>query len=164
MKTLLIVDGYNVIYAHPQWKRCDLDLAKEKLINEMINFSANSNFDIVVVFDASKTEELEKTIQITPSVKVIFTGKGVTADSCIERMVHQKVEGRIIYVATSDYHQQKVIFNKGALRKTPPELFREMKEAKKELKVLTSRPKKVFLEERVDEKTRRKLERMRHKH
>src|SRR5699024_11594907 len=61
------------------------------------------------------------------NVVVIYTNEDETADECIERLVSSlKNVKNQVYVATSDYMEQRTIFSRGALRISARELRIEM--------------------------------------
>ena len=82
-----LVDGYNVINAWPELIRLrgNLDEARDVLVHILTEYGAFENYEMTVVFDAFFTEDEEHAQQITDRMKVIYTGAGETADSCIER-------------------------------------------------------------------------------
>src|SRR5699024_2416820 len=61
-------------------------------------------------------------------LEVIYTKENESADECIERLVTDvKNIVNQVYVATSDFTEQRVIFGRGALRKSARELYIEYK-------------------------------------
>lgn len=100
-----LVDGYNVINAWPELMRLrgNLNEARDVLVHILTEYGAFENYEMTVVFDAFFTEEEEHELQISDRMKVIYTGAGETADSCIERLAYTAVRaGREVYVVTSD--------------------------------------------------------------
>ena len=100
-----LVDGYNVINAWPELMRLrgNLNEARDVLVHLLTEYGAFENYEMTVVFDAFFTEEEEHELQISDRMKVIYTGAGETADSCIERLAYTAVRaGREVYVVTSD--------------------------------------------------------------
>ena len=97
-----LVDGYNVINAWPELMRLrgNLNEARDVLVHILTEYGAFENYEMTVVFDAFFTEEEEHELQISDRMKVIYTGAGETADSCIERLAY--TAGREVYVVTSD--------------------------------------------------------------
>lgn len=66
---------------------------------------------------------------------VFFTKEKETADECIERLVGEfSNRRRQIYVATSDFVEQHIIFAQGALRISARELHLEIEENQKQVK------------------------------
>ena len=53
-------------------------------------------------------------------VRIIYSKKGETADTVIEEMVNQDQSHNKIFVVTSDYVQQKVVFRKNVYRAVFP--------------------------------------------
>lgn len=106
-----LVDGYNVINAWPELirLRANLDEARDVLLHILTEYSAFENYEMTVVFDAFFTEDEEHELSIAEKMKVIYTGAGETADSCIERLAYAAVrDGREVHVVTSDGAEQSV--------------------------------------------------------
>lgn len=136
MRELIIIDGYNFIYSHPDYKglkNFGLELARAKLLEDLVDYRAFLGHDVLVVFDAARVDFSRQKKDKILGVDVVFTAKGETADSAIEKLVFKMTDRRILTVVTSDYLEQKIVFGKGVLRKTPRELIQEMKAARKQM-------------------------------
>jgi len=164
-----LVDGYNVINAWPELIRLrgNLDEARDVLVHILTEYGAFENYEMTVVFDAFFTEDEEHALQITDRMKVIYTGAGETADSCIERLAYTAVRARReVHVVTSDGAEQSVILGAGAYRITSPELRRSVKKAKKLMKTEyigahTQPLGRIEVHERLDRDTLARLEELR---
>jgi len=125
--TVLIVDGYNVIYAWPelmQLKDNSLAASRQALIDIMTNYAAYKGYRCQVVFDGQGKEE---TIEMVGEILVVYTREGDSADYYIERLVGDTaLAGYEIYVATSDYTEQRIILGRGAHRISSRELHLEV--------------------------------------
>lgn len=137
MKTILVVDGYNIIGAWPDLRILrdqDLAAARDRLIEMMAEFQGFSGYKVIIVFDAYFVQGTEKKYR-NSKVEIIFTKENETADECIERLASKliKINTRV-YVATSDYTEQRTIFAQGAYRKSARELLQEMEYVEKEIK------------------------------
>ncbi|GAB7387315.1 ribosome-dependent mRNA decay endonuclease Rae1/YacP [Bacillaceae bacterium] len=136
MEEILIVDGYNMIGAWPKLqerKNLSLEDARDELLTQLANFQAFSGMRVIVVFDAHRVPGTGKTFQKN-RIEVCFTKENETADERIERLVAEmKSKERQIYVATSDYAEQRMIFGQGALRKSARELLAEVENAAAEI-------------------------------
>jgi len=122
---VLLVDGYNMIGDWDELKRLketDLEQARNLLIEKMAEYQSYRGYRVIVVFDAYEVQGLE-TKQKNHKVEVIYTKEQETADECIERLIKafKNVKTKV-YVATSDYTEQRTIFAQGALRKSAREL------------------------------------------
>lgn len=137
MKTILIIDGYNVIFGWPELSETaskSMDQAREKLIDRMANYAGFSDTSIIIVFDAQLVKGSLQKEECTSGIEVIYTGKGETADECIEKLVSDKDwQGSKIFVATSDRTEQTIIFARGAYRLSVRELVKEIYEAEKSM-------------------------------
>lgn len=129
MEEILIVDGYNIIGAWPELRELKrigkLEEARDQLIQWLEEYQAYSGRQVIVVFDAHQVPGLGKKDQ-NGRLTVYFTKEDETADEMIEKLVKKlNHRRRQIYVATSDYTEQRVIFGEGALRISARELALE---------------------------------------
>ena len=132
-----IVDGYNVINFWPELSalRNDLSEARDKLVHMLAEYGAYEKYDMTVVFDALFTADDEHVEKVNQHLEVVYTGKGETADSYIERLAYDSVRmGREVHVVTSDGAEQSVILGAGAYRHPSREFHRMVKRAKKEIR------------------------------
>ena len=133
---VLVVDGYNVI---GDWEELnnliqkDIGLARVRLLDILSEYQGFTKNRVIVVFDAlyvkgSETRETEN------NVEIIYTKEDETADECIEKLVQSlKNVKNQVYVATSDYMEQRTIFSRGALRISARELLVEIKNMDKDI-------------------------------
>lgn len=137
-RDILFVDGYNMIGAwshlHQLMKKDQLALARDLLLSELSNFKKVRGYDeIIVVFDAHLVPGITKKYDEF-ELQVVFTKEGETADSYIEREVNRYINltNRVV-VATSDYAEQWLIFQRGALRQSAKELSIEVEYTKQQV-------------------------------
>jgi len=166
MKEFLVVDGYNIIFAWPEFEKIkdtDLAHARSRLVSKLANYSPLSGQKIYVVFDAHQVSGSTQRTEIIDGIEVIYTQMGETADTFIESMVGKLLKEGIVYVATSDWAEQGIIFGKGAYRITPGELRTHIKRIKHESGERYQRnlPADAYLENRLLDKVRSKLEKLR---
>ncbi|MFZ5596969.1 MAG: NYN domain-containing protein [Bacillota bacterium] len=163
MKEYLVVDGYNIIFSWPQLEKLkkNLDHARVRLLDMLVNYAAMSGEEVVVVFDAHLVKNNpEHWDAAGKNVEVIFTQEGETADSLIERLVRDlSAKGRV-YVATSDWTEQSMIFGSGAYRLTPRELLEKVSSMRNEAgrHCKTMPPGQSYLENRLVDEVRKTLE------
>lgn len=148
MKKLVVVDGYNVIYSSGYLRkilRRSLHQAQTKLINLVLNYCSFEMIEGYVVFDAYRRPCPDTEEEISPELKVVFTGKGKTADSYIERLIFQrKSRYDCIYVITSDYPQGMTVMDEKVLPISPDGFLEELISHQK---TLTKRYNRSFLPE-----------------
>ncbi|MBU5594694.1 NYN domain-containing protein [Amphibacillus sp. MSJ-3] len=133
---VLLVDGYNIIGDWTELKslrEVDLDQARQLLIEKMAEYQAYRGYRVIIVFDAYEVKGPEsKDNQY--NIEIIYTKEKETADQCIERLVKEFINVKTkVYVATSDYTEQRTIFQQGAYRKSARELAIEVDQIKKEI-------------------------------
>ncbi|UOQ83893.1 NYN domain-containing protein [Gracilibacillus salinarum] len=154
---VLLVDGYNMIGAWTELKALkdhDLEQARLLLIDKMAEYQAYRKRKVVVVFDAYEVRGLENKQQQF-KVEVIFTKENETADQCIERLVKKFKNVRTkVFVATSDYTEQRTIFAQGAFRVSARELDVELKNIQKEIAgdIIEHQQKKIKTKIPLDDK------------
>jgi uncharacterized protein len=128
-EVILLVDGYNVIGA---WKDLypneetplqqthgeELEVARNRLIEQLINFSSFEGYFTTVVFDAHNRDTPSVTEVLTPNVSIYYTEYKETADTYIEKFcAAHRTDTRLktrVLVATSDRAQQLTVGGYGA--------------------------------------------------
>lgn len=166
MKNVLIVDGYNIIGAWEELKnltRTDMALARDRLIELMADYKGFTGYKVIIVFDAHYVKGKESVLK-TYDIEVIFTRENETADECIERLVTQyKTIDNQVYVATSDYLEQRVIFGRGALRKSARELLIELQDSKERIheRIEITKRKKPFSQIPLNDEVKAQFEKWR---
>lgn len=133
---VLLVDGYNMIGDWDELKRLkdtDLEQARHLLIEKLAEYQAYRGYRVIIVFDAYEVRGTETAVR-KHKVEIIYTKEQETADECIERLIKalKNVKTKV-YVATSDYIEQRTIFAQGAFRKSARELYIEIKNIQKEI-------------------------------
>lgn len=126
MGEYLIVDGYNVIFAWPEledYKNTNLESARSRLIDTLANHAALTGIQIIIVFDAHSVKYDRQRVENEHGLKVIYTEEGETADALIEKLIGNFTRHDTVYVVTSDWAEQRIIFGRGAYRITPKELL-----------------------------------------
>ncbi len=132
-RDLLIVDGYNFIFSFFKSESLnneDLLYLREKLIEDLIWYKSQKDYDVIVIFDARKSDNTGRSTYIIDDVKVIFSRRGRTADDVIEGLISKVTGYKRVFVVTSDYLQQQVIFRKNIYRKSIREFNIEIKDYK----------------------------------
>jgi predicted RNA-binding protein with PIN domain len=165
----LIVDGYNIIFAWPELsalKDVNLQDARELLIATMADYAAMTRQKVTVVFDSHRRPDAEASSQTISGVQVVYSGRKTSADQVIERLLFEAKASDEVTVATSDGLQRDLAL--GRQIKTVSALtFKGQVDA-----VLASRNRQIGdsraksdisrrLEDRLDAKTRERLDRLR---
>ena len=172
MKDLLIVDGHNYIFNFKRTgklKSSDIENLKDQLISDLSVYGSQKEYSIIAVFDAKGSSNRVRGIQTVDDVKVIHSRKGETADTVIEELVKKWSGERRVFVVTSDYLQQKVIFGKNTIRKSSREFSMEINSVKENIKQAIKENKNRSggrfsqLEKRLDPYTKKKISDLRKK-
>ncbi len=168
----LVVDGYNAIYAWPMLRPLAdsgrMEDARTCLIGMLAEYGAATGVDVTVVFDSHQRSGAAQSERID-GVTVRWGTKLATADHVIERMAFMATrEGPDydIIVATTDRLQRDLVMSMGVGVMTTLELCTEVRRAAAgtQARVETQRRQASAtnrIEERLDTRTRNRLERMR---
>ncbi|XP_020264688.1 uncharacterized protein LOC109840445 isoform X3 [Asparagus officinalis] len=133
---VLLVDGYNVCGYWAKLKKHfmngRLDIARQKLIDELITFSILKEVKVVVVFDAMMSG-LPTHKENFAGIDIIFSSE-TCADAWIEKeVVALKEDGcPKVWVVTSDACQQQAAHGAGAFVWSCKALVSEIKASQKE--------------------------------
>ncbi|MGN0659811.1 MAG: NYN domain-containing protein [Emergencia sp.] len=125
LEQILLIDGYNVIFAWEELKEMsslNLEAARSLLIETLQNYQGYTGENMILVFDGYKKPGNAGTFEKIGNLSVVFTREGETADQYIEKYVLEHVKKQRITVATSDGLEQMMIFGQGALRMPVREL------------------------------------------
>jgi uncharacterized protein len=135
---IIFVDGYNVINSWPNLKKdknYSFDGARQNLIDALHNYSVYEGCKIIIVFDAHMVNgSVEKKEVINNNISVVFTKDGETADAYIEKEVHNIGRKYEVYVVTSDWLEQQIIFQRGAVRISSIEFYNEVLKTENKIK------------------------------
>ncbi|AJS60295.1 NYN domain-containing protein [Paenibacillus sp. IHBB 10380] len=136
LRDVLLVDAYNMIGGWPELAELaqnNMQGARDRLLERLSDYQAFTGMHVIVVFDAYRVPGLGKSFSQS-KLQVYFTKEKETADETIERLVGElSRKRRQIYVATSDFIEQHVIFAKGALRMSARELLIEVENSDREI-------------------------------
>lgn len=168
-KSVLLVDGYNVLGAWPQITRGrTFNEARDELIHRLSDYAGFTGQRVILVFDAWQSDATFSSVEHSPALEIVYTASGETADHYIERasaeLADKVAQERIkLRVASSDGVEQTVVLGRGALRISSRELIIEMREAKaSEARLINERPVKNHpLMNRLPGDVQERLEQMR---
>lgn len=101
----IIIDGYNLIYAHPELKKkigSEALKVREVLIRVLAEYIRTRKEKLILVFDSSESGVVYK-LSLPARLEVKFSKPGVTADEMIVRMMKSEREPQKLTVVSSDY-------------------------------------------------------------
>lgn len=167
MKTILIVDGYNVIHGDAELEdlsKIKLEEARERLIHLLAGYGGFKGIDIILVFDAYKHDSHFDREITMGKMTIVYTEKNKTADTYIEKLVFDLPRLYTVKVVTSDYTLQRMVLASGAIRIAARELMEEVRAMGQEVAASKDkRPErtKLQLQDFMDEQTLAKFKAMR---
>jgi predicted RNA-binding protein with PIN domain len=135
-QNLLIVDGYNVIYAWECLKEIadfSLEKAREELMDMLSNYHAYTKTDVLLVFDAYLVKDGAGSQITHDGYRVVFTKQGQTADAYIEQVMHDLGPDYSIRVVTGDRLLQFSAVGYGISRMTANEFWDEITQVANEI-------------------------------
>ncbi len=119
----LIVDGYNMIFAWDHLKSIsNIESARDTLMDQLSNYQGYKRIKLILVFDGYRVKNSVGSNSCYGGLDVVYTKYNQTADSYIEKLVHDLKGKYNLMVATSDGLIQNAIFADGAKRMSAREL------------------------------------------
>jgi len=128
-KKMMILDGYNVIFAWDRLKKIaavNLEEARKNLIDMLENYTAYTKTETVIVFDAYRVKDGKGSDYEKDGLRVVFTKQDQTADTFIEILMSKLGPNYAIRVVTADRLVQNSAVLAGILRMTPKEFEDEI--------------------------------------
>lgn len=174
-RELLVVDGYNAIFASGRYEdlvfdRSDDPLssdvflrAREVLINDVAAF-ALGRYEAVIVFDAARNPDPVHPEERKGGVRVVYSPAGVSADTVIQDLcIEAREAGRACSVVTSDGTIQATVMGKGVTRISSRMFVRESAQVNAEVdRAIAEAPKaKLTVADRLSPEMRAKLDALR---
>ena len=135
---LLIVDGFNIMYAWEELTgllKDNMDSAKLNLIRTLSNYQGMVDREILLVFDGYKTKGNQGSEAKAEQITVVHTKEGVTADAFIERFTHDMKSKYEITVASSDGMIQTIVRGQGGYIMSAKDLKEDIKRLANEFKM-----------------------------
>ncbi|MBQ7011904.1 MAG: NYN domain-containing protein [Clostridia bacterium] len=140
--SIVIVDGYNVIYAWDSLSALaekNLDDARESLMNLLASYVGYTKTELILVFDAYLVKDGQGSDFERDGYRVVFTKHEQTADAFIEKLMHDLGPDYGVRVVTADRLVQCYAVNSGILRMTPKEFEEELTAVGNEINELVRR-------------------------
>lgn len=129
-RRILLIDGYNLIYAWDILREVaeshSLEKARETLMDILSSFVAYTKTELVLVFDAYLVKDGQGSDFPHDGYRVVYTTENQTADAYIERFVATLGPEYSPRVVTGDRLLQISALHSGGLRVTAAEFIREV--------------------------------------
>ena len=128
-KHMVIVDGYNVIWAWDSLRTVaefSLEKARETLMDILSNYVAFTKTELTLVFDAYLVPDGAGSEISHDGYRIIYTKENQTADAYIERMMHELGPNYNIRMVSGDKLLQFSAVHSGILRVTAAEFEAEV--------------------------------------
>ena len=128
-RRLVILDGYNLIYAWDSLAEIaaySLEKARETLMDILSDYVAFTKTELLLVFDAYLVKDGMGSELGKDGYRVVYTKQNQTADAYIERVIHDLGPDYSIRVVTGDYLLQISAVTAGVSRMTAKEFISEV--------------------------------------
>ncbi|MBE6708712.1 MAG: GTP-binding protein [Ruminococcaceae bacterium] len=128
-RNMVIIDGYNLIYSDDELKKTaeySLEKARDDLMDVLSSYVAYTKTELILVFDAYLVEDGKGTEFMHDGYKVVFTKADETADTYIERIMHELGPDYSIRMVTGDRLLQFSAVHSGISRMTAKEFLEEL--------------------------------------
>ena len=128
-RRLVIIDGYNVIYAWDSLREIadfSLEKARDALMDLLSNYVAYTKNELVLVFDAYRVKDGAGSDFQKDGYRVVYTKENQTADTYIEQMMHELGPNFHIRVVSGDRLLQISAVHSGVSRVTTKEFEEEL--------------------------------------
>lgn len=116
---MYVVDGYNLMYSIDELKdlsEVNFSLARDKVIDILIDYKGYVNAEMVVVFDAYNNNYNKPEILNDTGLSIVYTKHNQTADSYIEDITSKLKDEYKVITITSDYLEQIRVLSNSSLR------------------------------------------------
>lgn len=126
---ILLVDGYNVLFAWDEWKdrvQDNFDAARMQLTELMCDYAGMTGQEVILVFDAYKVKGNPGSAEKYKNIYVVYTREAQTADAYIEKTTLLARNRARVRVVTSDRPEQLIALGNEALRTSAREFRREV--------------------------------------
>lgn len=104
-KNMVIVDGYNLIYADERLQSTalfSLEKAREELMDLLCNYVSCTKTELILVFDAYLVKNGEGSEFMHNGYNVVYTKANQTADAYIEKIMYELGPDYSIRMVTDD--------------------------------------------------------------
>jgi len=128
---ILLVDGYNVLFAWEEWKGVlpdHFDAARTQLSDLMCDYAGMTGKDVILVFDAYKVKGNPGSVERYRNIYLVYTREAQTADAYIEKITLLARQKARVRVVTSDRPEQLIALGNEAMRTSAREFRREVEQ------------------------------------
>ena len=114
----ILVDGYSLLHNWPELapgKARHSPAARDELIHVLTRYQDACGTPVTVIFDGAGSKRGRPQAEIEPSVEVLYSRAGQTADQMIERATHRFKEYGEVLVVTDDFAERDTVMSLGGM-------------------------------------------------
>lgn len=138
---LIVIDGYNLIFAIPELenlvKADNIEDAREKLISIMAKYKQNKKYNVVLVFDSSHDCRYDSSRKEISGFEIVYARYNKDADTEIKNMIDHYQNPKDTCVVTNDKDIRRYVQKKGSNLINPEDFYKEV------IKVISPEKKKL---------------------
>ena len=139
---LYLIDGYNLMYFLDEDNAYEnLLSARENIINLVCDFAGYVNAEVILVFDAYKTNSHHNEVLKNDNITIVYTKQKETADKYIELKSKELDKEYKVLVVTSDRLEQLKAFANDAITISSREFIARYNNIRKSASKLNEAPK-----------------------
>ena len=114
----ILVDGYSLLHSWPELapgKARHSQAARDELIHVLTRYQDACGTPVTVIFDGAGSKRGRPEAEMEPSVEVLYSRAGQTADQMIERATHRFKEYGEVLVVTDDFAERDTVMSLGGM-------------------------------------------------
>ena len=114
----ILVDGYSLLHSWPELARGKArhsPAARDELIHVLTRYQDACGTPVTVIFDGAGSKRGRPEAESEPSVEVLYSRAGQTADQMIERATHRLVAYGEVLVVTDDFAERDTVMSLGGM-------------------------------------------------
>ena len=114
----ILVDGYSLLHSWPELapgKARHSQAARDELIHVLTRYQDACGTPVTVIFDGAGSKRGRPQAELEPTVEVLYSRAGQTADQMIERATHRFQEYGEVLVVTDDFAERDTVMSLGGM-------------------------------------------------
>ena len=128
----ILVDGYSLLHKWPEiapGKPRFSAAARDELARRLTLYRDAVGTPITIVFDGANRDIRLATVESTPTVEILYSRPGQTADQIIERVAHRMSPYGEILAVTDDFAERDTVIAMGGLASSCFQFIRAVEDA-----------------------------------
>ena len=132
----ILVDGYSLLHSWPELAPREprhSAAARDELVRVLRLYSDAAGTPVTVVFDGGGHRGVRQETGSTPSVEILFSKAGQTADQIIERVTHRMKPFGEVLAVTDDHAERDTVIAMGGFASSCDSFIQTVENALRDL-------------------------------